>query len=131
MSDTYFITGALGCIGAWVVKHLAERGDQPVVYDLGGDPRRIRDILAEDDFARVRFVEGDITDGAAVKDAVVADLDPAVVARCALVGGHKKAAVWREGDHIRARTDRYLRQQVTVRIIEPDRARIGDRIGGG
>lgn len=70
MSDTYFITGALGCIGAWVVKQLVERGDQPVVYDLGGDPRRIRDILSEDDFARVRFVEGDITDGDAVKGAI-------------------------------------------------------------
>ena len=45
MSNTYFVTGALGCIGAWVVKHLVDRGDTPVVFDVGGDPRRIRDIL--------------------------------------------------------------------------------------
>lgn len=62
MSATCFLTGALGCIGAWVVKALVERDDVPVVFDLGGDPRRIRDLLSEDDLARVRFVRGDITD---------------------------------------------------------------------
>ena len=62
MSNTYLVTGAMGCIGAWVVKHLAERGDTPVVFDIGGDARRIKDILDEDTFARVQFVTGDITD---------------------------------------------------------------------
>ena len=42
MSDTYFVTGALGCIGAWVVKHLVDRGDKPVVFTgaqrHAGDP---------------------------------------------------------------------------------------------
>ncbi len=27
MAETYFITGAQGCIGSWIVKALAERGD--------------------------------------------------------------------------------------------------------
>ena len=60
MSNTYLVTGAMGCIGAWVVKHLAERGDTPVVFDIGGDPRRIRDVLDDDAFARVQFVTGDM-----------------------------------------------------------------------
>ena len=30
MNDTYFVTGALGCIGAWVVKQLVERGGDEV-----------------------------------------------------------------------------------------------------
>ena len=47
MSNTYLVTGAMGCIGAWVVKQLAERGDTPVVFDIGGDPRRIKDVLDE------------------------------------------------------------------------------------
>lgn len=68
--STYFVTGALGCIGAWVVKRLVERGDTPVVFDLGGDPRRIRDVLGDEGLAKVRFVAGDITDLAAVKEAV-------------------------------------------------------------
>jgi nucleoside-diphosphate-sugar epimerase len=56
------LTGALGCIGAWIVKALVERGDVPVVFDLGGDPRRIRDLIGDEGLARVRFVPGDITD---------------------------------------------------------------------
>jgi nucleoside-diphosphate-sugar epimerase len=71
MSVTTFVTGALGCIGAWVVKQLLERGGVPVVFDLGGDPRRIRDLVGDEGLARVRFVRGDITDAAAVKRAVL------------------------------------------------------------
>lgn len=72
MSQTYFLTGALGCIGAWVVKTIHDRGDRAVVFDLGGDPRRIRDLLGEDALADVTFVRGDITDLAAVRDAIEA-----------------------------------------------------------
>lgn len=70
MSNNYFVTGALGCIGAWVVRHLVQRGDTPVVFDLGTDARRIRDLLDDDEFARVQFVQGDITDLDATKRAV-------------------------------------------------------------
>ena len=45
--STFLVTGALGCIGAWVVSRLLERGDTPVVYDMGTDPRRIRDLIGE------------------------------------------------------------------------------------
>ncbi len=79
MSSTYFVTGALGCIGAWVVKQLVERGDVPVVFDLGGDPRRIRDLVGDEGLARVRFVQGDITDLEAVKRAVGAARPRALV----------------------------------------------------
>ena len=70
MSQTYLLTGALGCIGAWVVKTVVERGDRPVVFDLGDDPRRLRDILDEDSLSRVQFVEGDITDVEALVRAI-------------------------------------------------------------
>jgi len=72
MSGTYFVTGALGCIGAWVVQVLVERGDRPVVFDTGGDPRRIRDLLSEDELGRVGFVTGDVTDREAVLRALEA-----------------------------------------------------------
>jgi len=77
--STYFLTGALGCIGAWIVKELLERGDTPVVFDLGGDARRIRDLVDAEAVARVRFVNGDITDAAAVKAAVAAAAPRAVL----------------------------------------------------
>jgi nucleoside-diphosphate-sugar epimerase len=79
MSSTVFVTGALGCIGAWVVKQLLERGDVPVVFDLGGDPRRIRDLVGDEGLARVRSVQGDITDLEAVKRAVSAARPRALV----------------------------------------------------
>jgi len=67
MSDrTYLVTGALGCIGAWVVERLLEKGDRPVVFDLGTEPRRIRDLLGAAALDRVTFVQGDIADPAAL-----------------------------------------------------------------
>jgi len=69
MSERYFITGAQGCIGAWVVKALVERGDEPVVFDLSSDARRLSAIMTPDQMERVRFLLGDITDTAAVSGA--------------------------------------------------------------
>ena len=57
-----FLTGALGCIGAWVTKTVLDQGGSPVVFDMGGDARRLKDILDEEQVARVKFVQGDITD---------------------------------------------------------------------
>ncbi len=79
MNDSYFVTGALGCIGAWVVRQLVERGDRPVVFDLGGDARRLRDLLSADGMARVQFVAGDITDLDACKSAVAACKPRAII----------------------------------------------------
>ncbi|HYL98989.1 MAG TPA: NAD-dependent epimerase/dehydratase family protein [Blastocatellia bacterium] len=62
MGQTYFITGAQGCIGSWVVKTLVERGDTPVVFDQSDDPRRLRSIMDDDATNRVQFLIGDVTD---------------------------------------------------------------------
>jgi len=72
MSQTYFITGAQGCIGSWIVKALAERGDSPVVFDRSEDARRLEAIIQPDDLGRVSFIYGDITDVAAVRAALEA-----------------------------------------------------------
>lgn len=70
MTERYFITGAQGCIGSWIVKTLIERGDEAIVFDRSDDSRRLSAIMTADDLARVRFVIGDITDRAAVFSAV-------------------------------------------------------------
>ena len=70
MPETYFITGAQGCIGSWIVKALTERGDQAVVFDRSDDSRRLSAIMNDGDLARVRFITGDITDGDAVLSAL-------------------------------------------------------------
>jgi nucleoside-diphosphate-sugar epimerase len=70
MAETYFITGAQGCIGSWVVKALVERGDEAVVFDRSDDSKRLRAIIDDDDLQRVRFVTGDITDKGSVLTAL-------------------------------------------------------------
>src|SRR5215510_10200983 len=69
MGESYFITGAYGCIGSWIVKALVERGDDAVVFDRSDDSRRLRAIMEPDQLAKVRFILGDITDGPAVQRA--------------------------------------------------------------
>ena len=66
----YFMTGALGCIGAWIVKQLVERGDRPVAFDLSEDRRRLRAIMSSEALETVRFVRGDITDAGQVRSAL-------------------------------------------------------------
>ena len=72
MPETYFITGAQGCIGSWIVKALVERGDTPVVFDRSEDKRRLNAIIGPSDLDRVRFIAGDVTDVSAVNSALEA-----------------------------------------------------------
>ena len=60
--ERFLVTGALGCIGAWVVRCLVREGVAVAAFDLAGDPYRLRLIMTDDELARVRFVTGDITD---------------------------------------------------------------------
>jgi nucleoside-diphosphate-sugar epimerase len=70
MAETYFITGAQGCIGSWIVKALTERGDTAVVFDRSDDSRRLAAIMEPGDLAKIRFIRGDITDADAVLSAL-------------------------------------------------------------
>lgn len=70
--ERFLVTGALGCIGAWTVKRLAERGVPVCTYDLGTSTHRLRLIMDDDLLSTVDMVNGDITDFAAF-DRVVAD----------------------------------------------------------
>jgi len=56
------VTGAYGCIGAWVTRELVGREIDVVAFDLGDDPRRIALIMDETELARATRVRGDITD---------------------------------------------------------------------
>ena len=59
---TTLVTGAFGCIGAWVVRGLLAAGERPVVFDLGDDPWRLRMLVADDVASRVTIVRGDVTE---------------------------------------------------------------------
>ncbi len=64
------VTGAGGCIGAWVVKHLLDRGDEVTALDKSPERHRLESILDADALDRVRFIEGDVADLDGVRSAV-------------------------------------------------------------
>lgn len=66
MSETWFVTGSQGCIGASVVHQLVQRGERVLAYDLGDDRRRLQDLMDAEALGSVEFVQGDVTDGAHV-----------------------------------------------------------------
>lgn len=68
------VTGAAGCIGAWVVASLVRRGIAVVALDRSDDRRRLRLLLDEEDVASVPWITGDIAD-APVVDAAIAKSD--------------------------------------------------------
>jgi UDP-glucuronate 4-epimerase len=61
-SERFLVTGALGCIGAWVVKTLVDEGARVVTFDKGDDTKRLRLVMGADGPSRVTMVNGDITD---------------------------------------------------------------------
>ena len=67
MSESFLVTGALGCIGAWTLRNLVHAGVRATAFDLGEDLRRLRLIMSDEEIARVNFVRGDITDFAQVE----------------------------------------------------------------
>ena len=64
---TILVTGAAGCIGAWVVATLARAGRQVLAFDLSDDRRRLRLILDEQTVDDVPWVVGDIADATVVE----------------------------------------------------------------
>ena len=62
----YLVTGAQGCIGAWIVKNLVERGTPVVAYDRDADTRRLEQVAERAALRGVRFVDGDVRDGNAL-----------------------------------------------------------------
>ena len=71
MSDkTFLVTGAMGCIGAWTLYHLVQRGEKVVSFDLSTDTQRIDKILTADEKDHITFVQGDLTDTTQVKSTV-------------------------------------------------------------
>lgn len=70
MSKTYFVTGAQGCIGSWVVRLILEQGDRAVLFDLQHHDQRLAQVLNAEQLAAVQRIQGDVTDTQAVHAAI-------------------------------------------------------------
>ena len=66
----FFVTGAMGCIGAWVVRNLIQDNTQVTVFDLSKDRHRLELIMTPDELSHVTFIQGDLTQTKSVCDAV-------------------------------------------------------------
>lgn len=66
MAERFLVTGVLGCLGAWVVKGLVDDDAAVVGFDLGDDPRRLREIMDVSAVESVPLVRGDITSKAEI-----------------------------------------------------------------
>src|SRR5271157_6668902 len=67
----FLITGAKGFIGAWVVKELVDRGDQPWLFDIDRESSRLAALLTPEQMSSVQLLTGDITQFKDVESAVV------------------------------------------------------------
>ena len=69
MAERFFVTGADGCLGAWVVRALVDEGARVTAFDVGAHDHRHRLVSGGRPPGFERVV-GDITDPGAVRDAM-------------------------------------------------------------
>lgn len=68
--DVFLVTGAMGCVGAWITRQLLDEGTRVVTFDASDDTHRLRLLLGEDELTGVERRIGDIRDREAVASAV-------------------------------------------------------------
>jgi UDP-glucuronate 4-epimerase len=60
--ERFLVTGAHGCIGAWVIRRLISEGAHVVALDVSDDAHRLRMVLNESELSALAMVRTDITD---------------------------------------------------------------------
>lgn len=71
MPDSYFVTGAGGCIGGWVVKNLIEAGCRVFAFMPHPEKlQKLRLIMNAEDIEKIEVIVGDITNPDLVRAAV-------------------------------------------------------------
>lgn len=60
-SERFLVTGVLGCLGAWTARVLVEASAEVVGLDLGSNGHRLRELMSDEQLARVTLVQADVT----------------------------------------------------------------------
>jgi nucleoside-diphosphate-sugar epimerase len=68
--DRFLVTGAMGCLGAWVIRLLLDEGVQAVGLDLSANSTRLRLICDDEELEKATLITGDISDPVVVARAV-------------------------------------------------------------
>jgi nucleoside-diphosphate-sugar epimerase len=58
----HLVTGASGCIGAWVIRTLLEQGDDVLAVDIATERHRVDAVVPEEMRGSVTWVQGDVTE---------------------------------------------------------------------
>ncbi len=68
--ERFLVTGALGCIGAWVVRNLVREGVPTAVFDPGKRMHRLQLVMTPEEIQSIHFIQEDITQFASVEKAI-------------------------------------------------------------
>lgn len=66
----YLLTGSMGCIGAWVLRHLRDSEQSVIATDIDINPVRPGLVLSADEIESTRWKQLDVTDHKAVNSLV-------------------------------------------------------------
>jgi nucleoside-diphosphate-sugar epimerase len=54
--ERFLVTGALGCIGSWIIRRLVDEGADVIAVDAGGSDHRVRALLDPGEVERVTWI---------------------------------------------------------------------------
>ncbi|HUV12994.1 MAG TPA: NAD-dependent epimerase/dehydratase family protein [Acidobacteriota bacterium] len=69
-TEKFLVTGALGCIGAWVTRHLVSEGTGIIATDASDDFGRLQLLMSDVELAELDFRKVDVTDTASLRDMI-------------------------------------------------------------
>ncbi len=67
MAERFLVTGALGCIGAWILRQFVADGVEVVAVDSGGSDHRVVALVGPDWRERLVFEQADVSDAVQVE----------------------------------------------------------------
>jgi nucleoside-diphosphate-sugar epimerase len=70
MRKRFFVTGATGCIGGWVVKNLVESGNEVYALVRNAKLDKLSLIMPEEEIAEVHIIKGDLTDASLIQTCI-------------------------------------------------------------